>query len=213
MTVPGNALVQVLERLEYWGFALCGGGEIKLTVERRSTLGTPPRFGVGPEGGVGRVMMLRLSKHACQDHIAPAAVHLQHLLMQCPPAGIREGPGCPGNAMPCLVWHCSSSDAVDKALASAGGIPSRSYTEDRLRKAPIAANCNRQLPQTAMITFTDAAVASAGGFLARLVEEADDLHVAGCKWLAGLLPQQAREVTPHEVGDRGWKASIQRLCG
>ena len=39
----------------------------------------------------------------------------------------------------------------------------------------------------------------------------EGFELLGLKWLPSLSNNQAKELTPFEVGDRGWRASIQSL--
>ncbi|XP_074653052.1 dynein axonemal assembly factor 8-like [Tubulanus polymorphus] len=39
----------------------------------------------------------------------------------------------------------------------------------------------------------------------------EGFELLGMKWLSGLTPNQARELTPYEVGDKNWKSSIHTL--
>ncbi len=84
-------------------------------------------------------------------------------------------------------------------------------------QAPSALHTNPELPQTAVLTFTKASLAELprvfNAIFGRVgAQTVPSLQLVGLKQLSHLEKYQAKEVTPFEVGDAGWKQSLEQLC-
>ena len=127
----------------------------------------------------------------------------------------------------CRVWDATPAGGVERTERVVHGAPTQTVVQARLSALSAArpgaggrrgsatdarstALATPRVPTAAVLAISDPDAAVVAQLL-RLLGEQDNLALLGVKVLVDVEMNQAREVTPFEVGDKQWKASLTSI--
>eukprot|EP00049_Salpingoeca_infusionum_P019820 m.363099 g.363099 ORF g.363099 m.363099 type:complete len:1622 (-) comp21471_c0_seq1:92-4957(-) len=110
----------------------------------------------------------------------------------------------------------STVQALDAIPSTVGITPSRTSSEKRITKTALAPNAwyDETVPSLALLTISSTISFSKAWQLVQDICDGDTfVSLVSFKLISQLELYQAKEVTPHNVGDRHWRSSLDRLTG
>jgi nucleoside diphosphate kinase len=178
----------LLEKCREAGFVLRGCGRMSMTPARTSTLGlAAEKFGDAYVVKVAR-------EHGARYAVGVAAAVVSQLDLR-----------------PDELIMLPMSSAVSGALGDLETLPSRELSDRRIsRGCAFSGVSNNEHPLPLTLTVLGPAIQHVGAILRQLSADAG-LQVLGAKWVPRLSAYHAKEVTPFEVGDVGYRSSVEQL--
>ena len=201
---PLQPLAAVLNEAQEAGFSLQGLARIQLTQARQKAIGM--QAGKPPTDSKGsrtpqRAFVVKVVGENCSYHAATIRRSVCTTL---------------GLASDSIITLRSGK--VTATLGDIISVPTRDVSERRLSRSVDFSNVsNDEHPQALMITMFGPALRFTGAILSLLLDvnkdsaEDQPLHILGTKWIPQLSTMYAKEVTPIEVGERGYRASVAEL--
>lgn len=204
-------LTCLLERCCDAGFVLQGCGRMSMTDARLSALGLAraPEAAAGAAGAAGTAVggastststvtttfVLKVAReHGAHHSLAVAATVAAEL----------------GVSVECVA-SLPVTSAISGALGDLDSLPTRELSDRRVaRGCDFAGVSNTEHPLPLMLCVMGGAIKHVGSVI-RQLSAAAGMQVLGTKWLPRLSSIHAKEVTPFEVGDAGYRPSVAQL--